>query len=85
MEQTINNILLMVNGPIRKFVRQQCNCDDSSCIDYSEFIGNSTIRTTYNVCSVCQAPYHVEYDTSNITMLTNIGEEDAKREEKIDS
>jgi len=74
MDNEIQNFILMINGPIKKFVKQQWECDDSACIDYTKFIGNSTLQTTYDVCSVCYKPYLVDYDISNISIIKNIGE-----------
>lgn len=79
------NSMLLINGPIKKYVRQQCRCENSRCVDDTKFVGDSTIQTTYDVCSVCLTPYHVEFDTSNITLIKNIGEEDAKGKKETNS
>lgn len=77
--------IFFINGPIRKFVRQDCTCSHSYPEDRNQFKqhedgvmkDNYTITILHepDVCNVCGVPYKVWYDTSNIIKVTNIGDE----------
>lgn len=77
--------IFFMSGPIRKFVRQVCDCEDSSPVDNNKFKQHEdgvmkdsftlTIIWQPDVCNRCGTPYNVWYDTSNIIKITNIGDE----------
>lgn len=77
------NDILLINGPIKKFVRQLCKCRNSLCVGKTEF-GEArrteddryimTITEKIDVCNKCGTSYAVQIDTSNITLIKNIGD-----------
>lgn len=77
------NDLLFINGSLKKFVRQQCKCEDSTPIDDSDIdseepindIYTFTIKVYKDICNKCGLPYKVWYDTSNCILVKNIGDE----------
>lgn len=77
--------IYFINGPIRKFVRQQCDCENSFSIESTRFkqhldgakkdFYTITIQYEPDECNICGIPYKIWFDTSNIVRVTNIGDE----------
>lgn len=77
------NSILFINGPINKYIRQVCKCEDSHCVEKSQFgkaipdekgIFKVAIEVRVDICDICLTPYDIWYDVSNVVKVTNIGD-----------
>lgn len=77
------NSILFISGPLAKYVRQVCKCENSYCAEKTQFseaipdkkgIHKVAIEFRIDVCNICLTPYEVWYDTSNVVKIANIGD-----------